>query len=268
MGCYIRNIISDDDVRTDIKLLIPEATVRRRMSRVLKMAVTTAVECCQGLERMATVDAIITSTGYGCLADSEKFLRNVIGNQEKLLNPTPFIQSTFNTVGGQIALLSHNHGENITYVNRAHSFEDALLDAFIQLQEGESRRILVGSFDEITESADTILHRMGLFRKGIKNGEGAVFAELTSDLTEGCQAEILRVAFPHRVCTEEDCRVAYASGTDTKVIMNTWTRTGCYPTVTSRSLCDSVRHIESGEEVIICNTCLGMNSTVIILKGL
>lgn len=50
MSCYVKNIIADDDVISDIKALIPEAAVRRRMSRILKMAVTTAVECCGNID--------------------------------------------------------------------------------------------------------------------------------------------------------------------------------------------------------------------------
>lgn len=80
MSCYVKNIIADDDVISDIKALIPEAAVRRRMSRILKMAVTTAVECCGNIDNIKDIDSIITATGYGCLADSEKFLRNVIEN--------------------------------------------------------------------------------------------------------------------------------------------------------------------------------------------
>ena len=69
---------TNSDVVTDIKQLIPDAGMRRRMSRVIKMAVTTAVETLGGVENIAPLDAIITATGWGCLADSERFLRNVI----------------------------------------------------------------------------------------------------------------------------------------------------------------------------------------------
>ena len=135
MRCYINRVITAEEVSSDIKLLIPDAGVRRRMSRMIKSAVTTAVECMGAVEEIDSLDAIITATGWGCLADSERFLRNIIVDKEQLLNPTPFIQSTFNTVGGQIALLRHNHCYNVTYVNRSHSFEDALLDAMMRIAE-------------------------------------------------------------------------------------------------------------------------------------
>ena len=268
MGCYIKNIISNDDVRTDIKSLIPDSTVRRRMSRVLKMAVSTAIECCHGINNINNIDAIITSTGYGCLADSEKFLRNIIDNKEELLNPTPFIQSTFNTVGGQIALLSHNHCENITYVNRSHSFEDALLDSFLQLKSGSAERILLGSFDEVTESSDIILHRMGTFRKGKKNGEGSVFTELSSQKTDECKAEIMNVAFVNHVMSEKECLAIYSSKNNCRLVMNSYEDYGLYPTVSSMILYHCIADIIADEEVIICNNYLGMNSSVIVIKGL
>ena len=112
MKCYIDRVITDHEVITDIKQLIPDAGLRRRMSKVIKNAVSTAVECLGGIDEIASLDAIITATGWGCLTDSERFLRNIIVDKDQLLNPTPFIQSTFNTVGGQIALLKHQHCYN------------------------------------------------------------------------------------------------------------------------------------------------------------
>ena len=105
MKCYIDKIVTDRNVVTDIKQLIPDAGLRRRMSKVVKTAVATAIETIGGVENIDSLDGIITATGWGCLTDSERFLRNIIVDKEQLLNPTPFIQSTFNTVGGQIALL-------------------------------------------------------------------------------------------------------------------------------------------------------------------
>ena len=44
MKCYIDKIVTDKDVVTDIKQLIPDAGLRRRMSKVIKTAVATAIE--------------------------------------------------------------------------------------------------------------------------------------------------------------------------------------------------------------------------------
>ena len=74
MRCFIERVVTNHDVATDIKVLIPDAGLRRRMSRVIKSAVSTAMEALGGVEGISTLDGIITATGWGCLADSERFL--------------------------------------------------------------------------------------------------------------------------------------------------------------------------------------------------
>ena len=59
----------------------------RRMSRIIKMELPVT-----GMYQYPTFrkSMIITATGLGCLADTEKFLNTIIENEEQLLNPTPF----------------------------------------------------------------------------------------------------------------------------------------------------------------------------------
>ena len=76
----------------------------RRMSRIIKMGVASAM-CTLKEASIEKPDAIITGTAYGCLEDTGIFLSKMITNKEQALNPTPFIQSTHNTIGSQIALL-------------------------------------------------------------------------------------------------------------------------------------------------------------------
>lgn len=155
----------------DYKVCIVDAGLRRRMSRIVKMGVATAMDCL-AKGNADEIDAIITATGLGCLGDTEKFMNSILDNGERLLNPTAFIQSTFNTIGAQIALLCKNHHYNMTYVHRGFSFESALLDAQMMLSEGEAEHILVGGIDELTESVFQIMNRLG--QKDIA-GEGAHF---------------------------------------------------------------------------------------------
>lgn len=82
----------------DYKTLIPDATLRRRMSRIVRMGVATGMQCLNKFPN-APVDAILTATGYGCLGDTEKFMNTLLDNHEQMLTPTAFIQSTFNTIG-------------------------------------------------------------------------------------------------------------------------------------------------------------------------
>lgn len=180
LECWVEKELSSEEVTGDVKELVPDAAMRRRMSKVLKTAVSTASECVGGPAGISSLDAIITGTSLGCLTDSEKFLVNIIRDKEELLNPTPFIQSTFNTVGGQIALLSHNHCYNMTYVNRSHSWDDVVLDAVMRLCDGEAERVLVGIFDENIEASVKIMDRLGI----TPPKDGAVFALLTRERTE------------------------------------------------------------------------------------
>ena len=265
-SCYINKVVTDREVATDIKLLIPDAGLRRRMSRVIKNAVTTAVECVGGTEKIDALDAIITATGWGCLADSEKFLRNVIIDKEQLLNPTPFIQSTFNTVGGQIALLRHNHCYNVTYVNRSHSFEDALLDAMIRIADDESDNMLVGAFDEQTPSQHRIMERMGLFRNH-NDGEGAVFANITSEKNDGSIAKLATIDFPVNSMSEQECMNRYATSDECKVLYNKYSQYGLFPTSSAYCFAEAVRLVEEGaKEVIIYNEYFGATPTVLKIQ--
>jgi hypothetical protein len=153
-------------------------------------------------------DAIITGTGLGCIEDTEKFLISILENDEKLLPPTSFIQSTHNTVSAQIALELKCNSYNYTYVHRALSFESALLDALMMLAEGEAKSILLGAADEITANSLAITSRFGMWKqKAISNlnlykspgkgsiaGEGAAFFLLSDEYRHGDLARITAVA--------------------------------------------------------------------------
>ncbi len=267
MEVYIHRTVADNELETDVKLLIPDAVMRRRMSRVLKTAVSTAMECVGGIDALSSVDAIITATGWGCLADSEKFLKNMVEGQEQLLNPTPFIQSTFNTVGGQIALLGHNHCYNVTYVNRSHSFADALLDSALRLEDGDSEKVLLGAFDESIPSQHKIMSRMGLYRHH-GDGEGSVFALLSKN-PEGAAAKVAGIDFPMTSMTEEECRSRYAGGPETEVWYNRYGEKSLFPTVSALIFADAVRAVAQGSrEIVLYDEYFGGTPTVTVIRCL
>jgi 3-oxoacyl-[acyl-carrier-protein] synthase II len=138
-------------ISSETKLFSPnykeyiDAGLLRRMSKILRMSVAAAKEC---LHQVGGVepDAIVTGTGLGCLQDTEKFL-NTFLTVEGLLPPTSFIQSTHNTIAGQISLSIGNHGYNMTHTQNTLSFEHALIDSMMLLAEGD-QHILVGAADE------------------------------------------------------------------------------------------------------------------------
>lgn len=177
-------------VEPDYKEIIQNPSLRRRMSRIIKMGVACGLECIGNMPK-EEIHSIITATGLGCLADTEKFMNNILDNKEHLLNPTAFIQSTFNTVGAQIALLCQNQAYNMTYVHRGFSFESALLNGLLRLQEG-NQNVLVGAFDEVTETSHIIQHRMGLLKHN-NAGEGAQFFLISKEKKED---SLVRISVP------------------------------------------------------------------------
>ena len=195
MKVYVNCITSGAELRSDIKVLIPEMNLRRRMSRVVKSGVAAGIESLLEFGARAPIDAIITATGLGCIADSEKFLDGLIAGDETMLNPTPFIQSTFNTVGAQIALMRGLHCYNTTYAHRWTSFENALTDAALRIGAGWSRAVLVGAFDETTPSVEKVLRRLRVAQEG-RWGESSVFFVLTAERFDCSVAEITGIRIP------------------------------------------------------------------------
>lgn len=211
MKLYVNCITSGAELRNDIKVLIPEMNVRRRMGRVVKSGVAAGVESLLAFGDRAPVDAVVTATGLGCIADSEKFLDALIANEEQMLNPTPFIQSTFNTVGAQIALLRGLHCYNTTYAHRWASFENALTDAALRIGAGLSQAVLVGAFDETTPSVEKVLQRLGVAQEG-DWGESSVFFVLTAEAFDTTVAAITGIGFPAGTADGKDTGTGTTAG--------------------------------------------------------
>lgn len=179
----------------DYKEVITDANSRRRMGRLLKMAVWCGLKSLDGVpsERVA---GIITSTGAGFMKDTISFGSSIFDREETLLNPSPFMQSTFNTASGYIALIRKIHAYNTTYVQQADGFAASLVDAAMLLDDaGEGNVALVGAFDEVTPEVDVIRKRLGLYRVGdgfLPLGEGAaaflLSAAMPTDVSESCPA--------------------------------------------------------------------------------
>lgn len=170
-----------------------DAKFIRRMSRIIKMGTAAAMQCLQEAG-VKNPDAITMGTAYGCLEDTGVFMKKMAEQNEEMLTPTAFIQSTHNTIGAQIALLLQCHHYNNTFVHRGFSFESALQDAMMLLEEKTAVNVLAGAADEITGYSHDILSRFGLYKKeavantdlyndsskGTIAGEGAAFFLLSS----------------------------------------------------------------------------------------
>ena len=200
---YCRMLKFEQD--PDYKQYIPPAAARR-MAKGIKMGVV-ASKIAMDEAGIETVDAIITGTGMGCMIDSEKFVSAIIDNNEQYLTPTSFIQSTHNTVAGQIALGMECKAYNFTYVHSAISFEAALLDAKMQLENAEATHILVGGVEELGEhttkvhrvinhikpEAVTISEVLNSKTKGAVFSEGTNFFVISNQRRESCYAELVAI---------------------------------------------------------------------------
>lgn len=192
-------------IEPDYKKYIDPKQIRR-MSHVIKMGVAAAKECL-ALGETEMPGAIITGTAFGCMEDTVTFLTRIIEQEEELLPPTAFIQSTHNTVAAQIALMLKCHGYNNTFVHKGMSFEGALFDVIMLLNEQETDNILVGGTEEMVDTSFKVLTRLGLYRrfpvsnlalfdgesKGTIGGEGAAFFLLTSRPSANNMAELTDV---------------------------------------------------------------------------
>lgn len=190
----------------DGKLYVVDANYRdyinpvaiRRMSRLLKMGISTGMQSLKEAG-VASPDAIITGTGRGSMTDMEKFMLDMIALNEAALNPTSFIQSTYNSVNGWLALNTKSTGYNQTYVHRGHSLEMALFDGWMLLNEhNQPMNILAGSFDELTPDYYKVKSKVNYWKVPTVNsldlhkhnttpgtiaGEGSSFFTLSNDST-------------------------------------------------------------------------------------
>lgn len=194
-----RIIPATDPVYRDF---IPPAAARR-MAKGIKMGVVASQLAMKEAE-VETLDAIITGTGMGCMIDSEKFVSAIIDNDEQYLTPTSFIQSTHNTVAGQIALGIKCKAYNFTYVHSSLSFESALLDAKLQLENDEATNILVGGVEELgehTTKVHSVIHHikaepvsssdiLKAETKGAVFSEGAHFFVISNEKSNSGYAEL------------------------------------------------------------------------------
>lgn len=204
----------------DYKKYIKPAAMRR-MSQSVKMGITASSMALEeaGIENP---DAIITGTGRGCRQDSEVFLEKILENDEAFLTPIKFIQSTHNTVGGQIALGLNCNAYNFTYAQDAVSFESALWDAQSWVLEASStKNVLVGGIDELAKNAVELHKRLGHLKqekissnltvlqsgtKGSLASEGATFFVVSNEKNANSYAELCDIEIYNTASSEEMVR--------------------------------------------------------------
>ena len=175
----------------------------RRMSKAVRIGIA-AAKICLKQSAIEKPDAISVGTAMGCLEDTDNFLQKMVAQDEQMLTPTSFIQSTHNTVAGQIAMLTGCYGHNLTYVQRGHSFEHALINAGLYLGIHPEEKVMAGGIDELTDTSHAVLQRAKIYRNnrsapksilkdidtGSIAGEGAAFFMVTTQPQAGVNLHV------------------------------------------------------------------------------
>ena len=151
----------------------------RRMGRIIKLGWAGAKSCLDDAN-LETPDSICVGTGKGCYKNTQLFLYSVDDNEEKFVPPSLFIQSAHGSIASQIAIQTGCKNYNMTYAHRVFSFESALIDTMMLLQEEKYKNVLLGGVDEIQENQFKTFDRIGHYKKPDANN-----LQLLSDKTKG-----------------------------------------------------------------------------------
>ncbi len=188
-----------------------EAGELRRIGRIQKRALVTALKALSQSD-LSMPDAIITSTGLGCVENTEKFLSAMVREGEEYLQPTHFMQSTHNTISSQIAVKLGCHGYNNTHVNDGVTFESALLDAVMNFELGRFSSALITANDELTPAYFELLGQIGYWKRGPHTQQTLLEAQ-----SDGAFAGEVSAAFvlentpkPHTLCALRAVEVLHA----------------------------------------------------------
>ena len=136
--------------------------ILRRMGKSIRMGVGAALPL---MSETNPVNGIIMGSANAGMDDCVKFLNQIVQYEEGQLTPGSFVQSTGNVIAGQLGLISKNKGYNITHIHLGLAFENALIDAMMQLNTNPSNSYLVGGVDEISPFHYNIETLAGSYKK-------------------------------------------------------------------------------------------------------
>lgn len=214
----VQQDILQDDIElinepVDKKLLAIEPSyekippgILRRMGKSIRMGVGAALP----LIAETNVDGIIMGSANAGMDDCVKFLNQMVQYEEGQLTPGSFVQSTGNVIAGQLGLITKNKGYNITHIHLGLAFENALLDAMMQLNTNSLNTYLVGGVDEISPFHYNIETLAGSYKKeevsnkhlyqtgtpGCLVGEGAAMF-IVNNSADGAVAKVATIATLH-----------------------------------------------------------------------
>ena len=152
----------------DYKQYISPAEARRMTSQT-RLVLAVALKVLD--KNQCNPDAIICATRYGCMHNSVVFLNDMLSTHETELKPTPFIQSTHNTIASMVAIKLRNHGYNITYSHGTTAWQDALQDVRMQMQLGLLQSALIIEFDELVSDWNEMLEKVSSSSQNIAKAQ-------------------------------------------------------------------------------------------------
>ncbi|MEO7307695.1 MAG: beta-ketoacyl synthase chain length factor [Ferruginibacter sp.] len=138
--------------------------ILRRMGKAIRIGVGAAMPI---IKNSAPLNGIIIGTANGGMGDCILFLNQIVQYEEGLLAPGNFVQSTSNAIAAQLGLLSNNKSYNITHVHRGLAFENAVIDAMMQLAAFPEQQYLLGGVEEISSYNYNIQNLTGAYKKEV-----------------------------------------------------------------------------------------------------
>ncbi|MEO6254540.1 MAG: beta-ketoacyl synthase chain length factor [Ferruginibacter sp.] len=136
--------------------------ILRRMGKAIRMGVGAAMPI---IKNTGPLNGIIIGTANGGMGDCIMFLNQIVQYEEGLLAPGNFVQSTSNAIAAQLGLLSNNKSYNITHVHRGLAFENAVIDAMMQLAAFPGQSYLLGGVEEISSYNYNIQKLTGAYKE-------------------------------------------------------------------------------------------------------
>jgi hypothetical protein len=136
--------------------------ILRRMGKAIRIGVGASMPI---IKNNGPLNGIIIGTANGGMGDCIMFLNQIVQYEEGLLAPGNFVQSTSNAIAAQLGLLSHNTSYNTTHVHRGLAFENAVIDAMMQLETSPGNSYLLGGVEEISTYNYNIQHLTGAYKK-------------------------------------------------------------------------------------------------------
>ena len=126
----------------------PDATAippmqRRRMSRLSKMALSTALQLVAG----DAVDYSIFCSRHGEIVRTREILASISAGSE--ISPTAFAQSVHNTGSGLFTILTSSNAPSMSMASGANTFAYGWLEVQAYLTGNPDHRVLLVDFDEV-----------------------------------------------------------------------------------------------------------------------